>query len=78
MKLGMTLVVRNEADIIEANIDYHLAQGVDFVLVTDHGSDDGYFRIVHFTPPGSGCSVVFGKNITAAVPGAAPAAAAVA
>jgi hypothetical protein len=41
MKLAMTLVVRNEADIIEANIDYHLAQGVDFVLVTDHGSDDG-------------------------------------
>ncbi len=37
----MTLVVRNEADIIEANLDYHLAQGVDFVIVTDHGSSDG-------------------------------------
>jgi hypothetical protein len=46
MKLGMTLVVRNEADIIEANIDYHLAQGVDFVLVTDHGSDDGTSEIL--------------------------------
>jgi hypothetical protein len=40
MKLVMTLLVRNEADIIEANLDYHLAQGVDFVIVTDHGSSD--------------------------------------
>ncbi len=41
MKLVMTLLVRNEADIVEANLDYHLAQGVDFVIVTDHGSSDG-------------------------------------
>ena len=27
-------------------------------------------RIVQFTPPGSGCSVTFGKGITAAAPGA--------
>jgi catechol 2,3-dioxygenase-like lactoylglutathione lyase family enzyme len=30
------------------------------------GSD---FRVVQFTPPGSGCSIIFGKNVTAAVPG---------
>jgi Glycosyl transferase family 2 len=41
MKLVMTLLVRNEVDVIEANLDYHLAQGVDFVIVTDHGSEDG-------------------------------------
>ena len=41
LKLVMTLLVRNEADMIEANLDYHLAQGVDFVIVTDHGSTDG-------------------------------------
>lgn len=41
MKLLMTLLVRNEAEMIEANLDYHLAQGVDFVIVTDHGSTDG-------------------------------------
>ena len=29
------------------------------------------FRIVQFTPPGSGCSIIFGKNITAAAPGSA-------
>ena len=33
----MTLVVRNEADILGANLDYHPNQGVDHVLVTDHG-----------------------------------------
>jgi glycosyl transferase family 2 len=46
MKLVMTLVVRNEADIIKANLDYHLANGVDFVIVTDHGSDDGTSEIL--------------------------------
>jgi len=29
------------------------------------------FRVIQFTPPGSGCSVIFGKNITAAAPGSA-------
>ena len=29
------------------------------------------FRIMQFTPPGSGCSVILGKNITAAAPGSA-------
>jgi catechol 2,3-dioxygenase-like lactoylglutathione lyase family enzyme len=28
-------------------------------------------RIVQFTPPGSGCSITFGKGITAAAPGSA-------
>jgi catechol 2,3-dioxygenase-like lactoylglutathione lyase family enzyme len=27
------------------------------------------FRVVEFTPPGSGCSIQFGTNITAAAPG---------
>jgi catechol 2,3-dioxygenase-like lactoylglutathione lyase family enzyme len=29
------------------------------------------FRVIQFTPPGSGCSIIFGKNVTAAVPGSA-------
>ncbi|HZD49132.1 MAG TPA: VOC family protein [Silvibacterium sp.] len=34
----------------------------------DNGSD---FRVIQFTPPGSGCSVIFGRNVTAATPGSA-------
>ena len=29
------------------------------------------FRVIQFTPPGSGCSVIFGKNVTSAAPGSA-------
>jgi hypothetical protein len=38
--LAMTLVVRDEEDILGSNLDYHLAQGVDVILVVDHGSSD--------------------------------------
>jgi hypothetical protein len=38
-------------------------------LDADYASDDGYFRVIQFTPPGSGCSVIFGKNVTGAAPG---------
>jgi catechol 2,3-dioxygenase-like lactoylglutathione lyase family enzyme len=31
----------------------------------------GDFRVIPFTPPGPGCSVIFGKNVTAAAPGLA-------
>ena len=34
----------------------------------DGGKD---FRVLQFTPPGSGCSIIFGKNVTAAAPGSA-------
>jgi catechol 2,3-dioxygenase-like lactoylglutathione lyase family enzyme len=27
------------------------------------------WRVIQFTPPGSGCSIIFGKNVTAAAPG---------
>jgi catechol 2,3-dioxygenase-like lactoylglutathione lyase family enzyme len=33
--------------------------------------DGADFRIMQFTPPGSGCSIIFGKNVTAAAPGSA-------
>lgn len=36
----MTLAARDEADIIDANIRYHLEAGVDFVIATDHRSTD--------------------------------------
>jgi catechol 2,3-dioxygenase-like lactoylglutathione lyase family enzyme len=34
----------------------------------DSGKD---FRVIQFTPPGSGCSIIFGKSVTAAAPGSA-------
>jgi catechol 2,3-dioxygenase-like lactoylglutathione lyase family enzyme len=34
----------------------------------ENGKD---FRVIQFTPPGSGCSVIFGRNVTTAAPGSA-------
>lgn len=34
----------------------------------DSGKD---YRVVQFTPPGSGCSIIFGKSVTGAAPGTA-------
>jgi catechol 2,3-dioxygenase-like lactoylglutathione lyase family enzyme len=39
----------------------------------DDVSPSDQVRIVQFTPPGSGCSVTFGKGITTAAPGSAEA-----
>jgi hypothetical protein len=46
MRLLLTLLVRDEADIIDAQMAYHLAQGVDFILVTDNRSTDGTTEIL--------------------------------
>ena len=39
-------------------------------LDADFAFDNG-FRVVQFTPPGSGCSIQFGTNLTSAAPGSA-------
>src|SRR3984957_1104028 len=37
-------------------------------LDADYAAGDD-FRVIQFTPPGSGCSIIFGKNVTPAAPG---------
>jgi catechol 2,3-dioxygenase-like lactoylglutathione lyase family enzyme len=39
-------------------------------LDADFADGDDY-RVIQFTPPGSSCSVIFGRNVTAAAPGSA-------
>jgi glycosyltransferase involved in cell wall biosynthesis len=42
----MTMMVRNEADIVTPVLDHHLAHGVDHIIVTDNGSTDGTAEIL--------------------------------
>ena len=46
MKLVMTLLVRNESDIIRENIEFHLNHGVDQIIVTDNCSADDTLDIL--------------------------------
>ena len=46
MGLFLTLLVRDEEDIVEANIRYHLEQGIDHIIVTDNLSADRTTEIV--------------------------------
>jgi predicted enzyme related to lactoylglutathione lyase len=43
---------------------------VGWRLDADFASGDDW-RVIQFTPPGSACSVIFGRNVTAAAPGSA-------
>ena len=65
--LKLEAVVVPVADVDRAKAFY---AGLGWRLDADFPFDNG-FRIVQFTPPGSGCSVQFGANVTSAPPGSA-------
>jgi catechol 2,3-dioxygenase-like lactoylglutathione lyase family enzyme len=65
--LKLEVVVIPVSDVDRAKEFY---AGLGWRLDADFPFDNG-FRVVQFTPPGSGCSVQFGSNITSAAPGAA-------
>jgi hypothetical protein len=46
VRLVQTLLVRDEIDVIEAQLAYHLNAGVDFVIAIDHDSRDGTTEVL--------------------------------
>jgi len=46
MNLFMTLLVRDEEDIVAANLSYHLSRGVDHIIVTNNCSVDNTREIL--------------------------------
>ena len=66
MKLEVVVIPVSDVDRAKRFYD-----GLGWRLDADYASDDGYFRVIQFTPPGSGSSIIFGKNVTAAAPGSA-------
>jgi catechol 2,3-dioxygenase-like lactoylglutathione lyase family enzyme len=73
--MGTTRTVDMELEVVVIPIsDVDRAKrfydGLGWRLDADFASGDDY-RVIQFTPPGSGASVIFGKNLTAAAPGSA-------
>jgi catechol 2,3-dioxygenase-like lactoylglutathione lyase family enzyme len=65
--LKLEIVVIPVSDVDRAKKFY---ASLGWRLDADYAAGDD-FRVIQFTPPGSGCSVIFGKNVTAAAPGSA-------
>ena len=64
--MKLEVVVIPVADVDRAKSFY---SSLGWRLDADFAGED--WRVIQFTPPGSGCSVIFGKNVTSAAPGSA-------
>jgi catechol 2,3-dioxygenase-like lactoylglutathione lyase family enzyme len=69
VEMKLEVVVIPVSDVDRAKRFY---QRIGWQLEIDRSAGDE-FRLVQFTPPGSCCSVHFGKNVTSAAPGSAKA-----
>jgi catechol 2,3-dioxygenase-like lactoylglutathione lyase family enzyme len=67
LPLKLEIVVIPVSD-VDRSKDFYAKLG--WRLDADFAAGDD-FRVIQFTPPGSGCSVIFGKNVTPATPGSA-------
>jgi catechol 2,3-dioxygenase-like lactoylglutathione lyase family enzyme len=67
MDMKLEVVVVPVSDVDRAKSFYG---DLGWRLDADFAAGDDW-RVVQFTPPGSGCSVIFGRNVTAAAPGSA-------
>jgi catechol 2,3-dioxygenase-like lactoylglutathione lyase family enzyme len=65
MKLEVVVIPVSDVDRAKRFYD-----ALGWRLDADFAAGDD-FRVIQFTPPGSPCSVIFGKNVTAAAPGSA-------
>jgi catechol 2,3-dioxygenase-like lactoylglutathione lyase family enzyme len=63
--MKLEIVVIPVSDVDRAKAFY---QSLGWRLDADFAAGTEW-RVIQFTPPGSGCSVIFGKNVTAAAPG---------
>ena len=64
-EMKLEVVVVPVSDVDRAKGFY---QGLGWRLDADLAVEDGY-RVVQLTPPGSGCSIIFGEGVTSARPG---------
>jgi predicted enzyme related to lactoylglutathione lyase len=64
-EMRLEVVVVPVSDVDRAKRFY---ESLDWRLDADFTVDESY-RVVQFTPPGSGCSIIFGDGVTAAAPG---------
>src|SRR5436305_3173495 len=67
MNLKLEVIVIPVSDVDRAKQFY---ERLGWRLDADFASGND-FRVIQFTPPGSACSIIFGKNVTAAAPGSA-------